>query len=106
MLRPPEAAVYLLSSEDFGVILSLQQILLNFEIYHIDLDLTTDAIEMRAWQQVPAQVLAAVAPAFRESKVPTPEEWKDITEGKTVTLLSYLSMQSLQYRTLCRPSSL
>ena len=49
---------------------------------------------MRSWHQISPQVLAAVAPAFKEPTPPTPEEWRRITAGHSLQLCPTFSCKS------------
>ena len=80
----PDPMIYLLSKENFGAILPLRQVLLNFEVGRLDIDLTSEVFEMHSWRQVAPPVLAAVAPAFNEPQPPTAEEWRRITQGHSL----------------------
>ena len=89
-----ESTVYLLSPEDFGVIMPLNQVLLNFEVGRTDFDLTSEVLQMRSWHQISPQVLAAVAPAFKERTPPTPDEWRRIMARHSLQLCPIFSCKS------------
>ena len=98
-----ETTVYLLSPEDFGVIMPLKQILLNIEVGRVDVDLTSEVLQMHTWHQVSPQVLAAVAPAFRETLPPTPEEWRGLRrDTPSNSVLHLLANLVVRYAMLLR----
>ena len=102
---PVESIIYLLSAEDFGATIPLTQILLNFEVSRIEGPLTPDIIDMRTWRQVPPQVLTAVAPAFSETPVPTPEEWRRIVAGQSLRYCPTFSCKTCATVRFVAPSS-